>query len=207
MPIEIDYAGLKEAMNQYAPLGELLYYLDTETGDVLVIDEWTEKQAYELSDPDQAITPEIRLAWYILWDDGEPIGPALSEAEEEAMYDHVEAFLDRYIGVPTADSAQSYQDMVDFTETVSDPHLRELLEVALQGKGAFRRFKDVLLDYPLERDRWFEFKDRRLEERVDRWLRIHGLTSEEETEGTGEQRCGGAGAQRSVGEWEQEEPV
>ena len=31
--------------------------------------------------------------------------------------------------------------MEDFVETVRDRHSRELLEIALRGQGAFRRFK------------------------------------------------------------------
>ncbi|MFQ5813173.1 MAG: CRISPR-associated protein Csx15 [Anaerolineae bacterium] len=185
MALEIDYAGLKEAMSRYDPLGETLYYLDTETGDVLVIDDWTEQEARQLSDPDQTDDPALRLAWHILWYDGE-IGEELPEAEERAMYEQVEAFLDRYIPVPTADSRESYQDMVNFATTVSDPHLRGMLEVALAGKGAFRRFKDVLTRYPQGRRRWFEFSAQRLQERVDGWLRLHGLLSDEEGEATEE---------------------
>ena len=51
--------------------------------------------------------------------------------------------------------------MEDFIATVEGERLAELLEVAIKGKGAFRRFKDVLLNYPEERVRWFEFKDDR----------------------------------------------
>lgn len=114
MPIEIDYAGLRHAMTHHDPYEDPLYYLDTATGQVLAVTRETEKQAYELADPDQTEDPEIRLAWHILWRDGEPIGPELSEAEEEAMYGRVEAFLDRYAAVPTIDSCESYQDMADF---------------------------------------------------------------------------------------------
>lgn len=48
--------------------------------------------------------------------------------------------------------------MVEFTETVSDLRLREKLAVALDGRGAFGRFKRVLGDYPEERERWFDTK-------------------------------------------------
>lgn len=34
--------------------------------------------------------------------------------------------------------------MVDFTATVTDPHLRARLEVALDGRGAFGRFSRVI---------------------------------------------------------------
>jgi hypothetical protein len=60
--------------------------------------------------------------------------------------------------------------MVDFIATVKDERLVELLEVAINGKGAFRRFKDVLLNYPEERERWFQFKDDRMEEKALEWL-------------------------------------
>jgi len=60
--------------------------------------------------------------------------------------------------------------MEDFIATVEDEHLAELLEVAINGKGAFRRFKDVLLNYLEERERWFKFKDERMEQRALEWL-------------------------------------
>jgi len=60
--------------------------------------------------------------------------------------------------------------MEDFIATVKDEHLVELLEVAINGRGAFRRFKDVLLRYPEERERWFQFKDERMQERALEWL-------------------------------------
>ncbi len=60
--------------------------------------------------------------------------------------------------------------MQHFIATVEDEHLAELLEAAISGKGAFRRFKDVLLNYPEERERWFQFKDDRTQERALEWL-------------------------------------
>jgi hypothetical protein len=63
---------------------------------------------------------------------------------------------------------------------VEDEHLSELLEVAINGKGAFRRFKDVLLNYPEERERWFQFKDDRMKERALEWLDDIDVTLVEE---------------------------
>ena len=37
-----------------------------------------------------------------------------------------------------------YDMMVEFADTVTDTHKNDLLTVALEGKGAFRRFKDTL---------------------------------------------------------------
>jgi hypothetical protein len=70
--------------------------------------------------------------------------------------------------------------MQAFITTVEDDHLSELLEVAINGKGAFRRFKDVLLNYPEERERWFQFKDDRMKERALEWLDDIDVTLVEE---------------------------
>ena len=72
------------------------------------------------------------------------------------------------------------RDMQAFIATVEDDHLAELLEVAINGKGAFRRFKDVMLNYPEERERWFQFKDDRMKERAREWLDDIDVTLVEE---------------------------
>jgi hypothetical protein len=82
---------------------------------------------------------------------------------------------DRYECLPKADSYEGYQDMEDFIATVEDERLAHLLERAINGKGAFRRFKDVLARYPDERERWFRFKDDRLKQRALEWLEDIGV--------------------------------
>src|SRR5438445_9360505 len=41
-------------------------------------------------------------------------------------------------------SHEAYQDMADFTARVSDRRAAGLLARAIEGRGAFRRFKDTL---------------------------------------------------------------
>jgi hypothetical protein len=60
------------------------------------------------------------------------------------------------------------------SNTVEDEHLRELLDVAIQGRGAFRRFKDVLARHPAEQQRCYEFQAARLDARVREWLAEKG---------------------------------
>jgi len=62
--------------------------------------------------------------------------------EQEQLYDKIDSDPQRYLKIPEYDSAQGYNDMVDFTNTVTDRNLQEKLEIALDGKGAFRRFKE-----------------------------------------------------------------
>ena len=82
----------------------------------------------------------------------------------------IDPFDSRYEPIPTFESWQGWQDMSDFAESVEDQTLGNLLMVAIDGKGAFRRFKNVLYDYPKEREQWFAFKEARMHERVLEWL-------------------------------------
>jgi uncharacterized protein UPF0158/nucleotidyltransferase-like protein len=72
-------------------------------------------------------------------------------------------------------SHEGYEEMRAFVERVREPRARDLLERAIAGRGAFRRFKDTLLEFPELRDSWFRFHDSRLEQRAIRWLLDEGL--------------------------------
>lgn len=98
------------------------------------------------------------------------------EDEETEDLNQIEEKSDRYERIPRAESHEGYRDMVGFIATLENEHLAELLGVAIDGKGAFRRFKDVLLDYPEEEERWFRFKDDRMEARALEWLEDIGVT-------------------------------
>jgi hypothetical protein len=91
----------------------------------------------------------------------------------EELEDGVDA--GRLVGVEPLGSSVEYGWMAAFSETVADPRLRERLGVALGGRGAFRRFKGVLLGAPAERDRWFAFRDARLRAAAREWLARQGI--------------------------------
>ncbi len=97
--------------------------------------------------------------------------------EAEKLKRKIDDDPDRYEPLPKADSYEGYQDIEDFIATVEDEHLAQLLEVAINGKGAFRRYKDVLAGYPAEGERWFRFKGDRLKQRALEWLENIGIES------------------------------
>jgi hypothetical protein len=70
-----------------------------------------------------------------------------------------------------ASSREQYRWMERFVSSVEDKALRDRLVLAIDGKGAFRRFKDVLLSYPVERDRWFSYRSTLLHIYINGWLR------------------------------------
>jgi len=75
-----------------------------------------------------------------------------------------------YLRVEPASSREQYRWMERFVTSVSDPPLRERLLIAIDGKGAFRRFKDVLLAFPAERERWFAYRSELLHFHIQTWL-------------------------------------
>lgn len=87
----------------------------------------------------------------------------------------------RLIPVPEAEPRSGFEDMEDFVRTVTDGPCRRELEQALAGSKPFRRFKDALCSYPSERERWFQFKEKRLRDRVLEWLLESAIEPIEDT--------------------------
>ena len=57
-----------------------------------------------------------------------------------------------------------------FIGTVADPERADRLAIAIDGRGAFRRFKDVLGRWPGEIERWYAFSEERQRGRARAWL-------------------------------------
>jgi hypothetical protein len=82
-----------------------------------------------------------------------------------------------YMSVEPVSSREQYRWMERFIPMVEDTSLRDQLAAAIDGKGAFRRFKDVLMAHGAERERWFAFRSERLRVFMEAWLGAHGLRS------------------------------
>jgi predicted nucleotidyltransferase len=75
-------------------------------------------------------------------------------------------------------SREGYGDMEDFVARVPDRRAADLLGRAIAGRGAFRRFKDTLFEYPELRENWFRFSDVRMQRRAIEFLVDEGLVDE-----------------------------
>jgi hypothetical protein len=75
-------------------------------------------------------------------------------------------------------SREGYGDMEDFIALVPDRRAAELLDRAIAGRGAFRRFKDTLFEFPELRETWFRFSDVRMQRRSIEFLLDEGLVAE-----------------------------
>lgn len=83
---------------------------------------------------------------------------------------------DRWLWVDCEGSRSAYDDMVWFIEELDDPNLADRLTRAISGRGAFRRFKDVLFDRPDLMTQWYAFSGDRQRGRARSWLAAEGYT-------------------------------
>ena len=77
---------------------------------------------------------------------------------------------DRCLYVGPEGSGEGYRDMEDFVASVTDAGRADRLAIAIEGRGAFRRFKDVISRWPDEQERWYRFSDERCRGRARQWL-------------------------------------
>lgn len=77
---------------------------------------------------------------------------------------------DRWLFVAPEGSADAFHDMRLFLQEITEPDLRERIEQTLQGRGAFRRFRNTVEQYPNLEDRWLGHRDDRRRERAREWL-------------------------------------
>ena len=148
------------------------YYLDLETGEVAAFSEQILAEARSrLYDNDfDEIDDDTE---YVEFDE-EPELP-------EWMLDEIELALEilldegRFIRIPERNSVMAFESMAEFAASVEDPVLQEKLRSALDGKGAFRKFKDILIDYPKERKRWHGHNAKAMKNEITKWLASTGL--------------------------------
>jgi hypothetical protein len=181
--LDVDLGELEIALDN--SFYEHIWYLDRETGELTLI-----QRNYIEGDLDDV--------YDVIYDEeGERVQDLASYLEDSDFRDWaVEQMLiadrirqdteGRYIAVDRQDSREGYRDMELFIRRVEDEGLQDRLWRAIQGRGAFRMFKDVLLDYPDVRERWFAFRDARHRARARDWLERHGieLRKKRDTEST-----------------------
>ena len=93
--------------------------------------------------------------------------------EDERLLEEIDG-SDDYVAIERIPSHVAYQWMADFVDEMvapADEHAAEKLSMALNGKGAFHRFKDTLHlldDQWLQA--WYQWRNKRLEAALDEWL-------------------------------------
>jgi hypothetical protein len=81
---------------------------------------------------------------------------------------------ERWLYVPALGSRAGYRDMELFIDGLGDADLADRLRIAISGRGAFRRFKDVLARDEHAWRRYHRFSDERQRGRARAWLAEEG---------------------------------
>jgi hypothetical protein len=95
--------------------------------------------------------------------------------ENDPLVRRVQTRPEDFVLVEPVPSREQYRMMERFIDTVTNASLKERLADSIVGKGAFRRFKDIIGRYPEERKRWFAFRDVLLHRHILDWLKQHKL--------------------------------
>lgn len=152
---------------------ETVAYLDKNTGEVVTKDPYTMEMVDEALEADSLAEALKQVA---ASDEIPDFSREFAKQIIRIEWDTEE----RYIEIARQDSRDGYSDMEAYIESIEDDdeHLAENLSIAIDGKGAFRRFKNVLLNHPDAREAWFEFERQRKQKRALDWLEDHDIEAE-----------------------------
>ncbi|MBI4964051.1 MAG: hypothetical protein HY913_12300 [Desulfomonile tiedjei] len=97
---------------------------------------------------------------------------------EDDLLEKVESDPERYVLIDRLPSHVGWEVMSDFVESLRPGKIRDRLARAIEGRSPFRRFKDVLFDYPDTRDAWFAFEKKGYMELARDWLKREGIEAD-----------------------------
>lgn len=156
---------------EFSP-SEASYYLDRQTGKILLIDDACMQAAEEGEDPDE----------YSDWEDEE------FEAAQGIAEDAVLGDRERYVPLPSEFDIHEWEIMDKFGRSVGDPKVAAELANAIRGRGAFRHFKDTVHRLEIAED-WYKYRSEALTEIARDWCETNEISytetgeSAEETHG------------------------
>lgn len=133
-------------------------YINTQTGDVITLSR----------EEIRAAEDEESLEKFPDWQ-RENIERAIEIIEDEEGI---------YLDFTLRNEYHEYEIIEEFIGTIHEEEIREELYEAIQGRGAFRRFKDGIIEHGVEKQ-WYEYKDKKIKELVIEWCKEHDIAIEE----------------------------
>ena len=86
----------------------------------------------------------------------------------------------KYVEISGTHSYEVFRDMERFVERVENSDLKEKLTAVFKERGAIRRFKESLSNFPKEQSDWLSFRKKCLLDRIYNWLDENDLELEQE---------------------------
>ncbi len=167
MKNHIDFDEVQKAMEDTVR-DAFDYFLDRETGEIIILSEDIINKAQEILaesyDDDIGDFEDVEV-------EEAPVIPEWMEDEIELALDIFIYEKDRYVRIPERNPRYGYNTMKAFAGTLGDETLKETLLKLLDGKNAFRRFKDALEPFPKERKLWYGFNAKTARDEIADWLK------------------------------------
>ncbi len=89
-----------------------------------------------------------------------------------------DGFIEDYISLPSQYDINEYRMMEKFIYELPVGRAQEVLEAAIRGKDAFRRYKDRLYDFGLQ-ENWYKYRDACYEKTARDWCKQFEIEIEE----------------------------
>lgn len=100
----------------------------------------------------------------------------------EGLEDEIEENPDRYLRLPTKFEIHDYHIMEEYVWSLPEGKAQNMLERAIQGRGAFRRFKDTLDELGLK-EKWYQFEADTYKKMAVEWCKDNGIEYYEDKKG------------------------
>ena len=97
------------------------------------------------------------------------LDPAITGRDNGTVWARIEGDPERYAEIPRY--TRQFRLMQDFVDLVEDDDLARLLDTALTGNEAFRKFEVLLAAWPVEQARWTRYRHDQLVRWAVAWLR------------------------------------
>ncbi|APR75569.1 Hypothetical protein A7982_00915 [Minicystis rosea] len=81
-----------------------------------------------------------------------------------------------YLRIESVSARVQYAWMEQYIAMVQDPSLKGELGRAIQGRGAFRRFRETLAEHTEARDAWLAFREHLLRAALSSWLEANHVS-------------------------------
>lgn len=96
------------------------------------------------------------------------------EDEEIEIADDIYENSSDYIELPGKFEIDEYAMLEDFSISVQDEKVSRMLQIAIKGSGAFRRFKEMVHELGLAQE-WYTFRDEQYKEMAAQWCQMNNL--------------------------------
>jgi hypothetical protein len=131
---------------------EMTAYINRKTGDLITLTD--EDVSYAEDDDDSRFIPDWQQE--------------TAEQAKQVLAD------DEYIVLPDNFEIHEYKIMERFCYTIEDERVQNILLRAINGKGAFRHFKDKVYEEGIDKN-WYRFRDNALKRIVVGFLENQGI--------------------------------